>query len=449
MKAAASLQKRLVVGLTLLMSLLWLTATAISGFAIQERLNKVFDNALEETAQRLLPLAILEIFNRESPGVPQRVAPLKIHQSHYSYLVRDDKGTALLQSYAADTELFGADPKKGFTTTATHRVFTASALQDTLFMEIAEPLAARRAATLDAALSLLLPLLLLVPISVIGIWLVVRLSLRNILSYRHAIEARSASDLSPIEDHLLPRQIEPIANEVNRLRQRLRRALDAERSCTANSAHELRTPIATLLAQTQRLRRETAGSPTQTRVEQIEASVQDLSRLSEKLLQLAKAEGGGLLSETPQDLMLLLEHIAQDARRKNSNPIRLFLPEVDSLYATVDPDAFAILVRNLIENAVKHGAPGGEVEIRLSGTGLLRVVNPGPVIPKETLGRLSGRFVRGDSQASGSGLGLTIAKMIARGFGSELMLFSPAQGRADGFEASVQLILEEPGRFGT
>ncbi|MGV8892043.1 MAG: ATP-binding protein [Burkholderiaceae bacterium] len=446
MKAAASLQRRLVVGLTLGITLLWLVATIVTGRVVQRELNETFDSALQETAQRLLPLAILEIFNREDAIAPQRIAPLNTQQEHFSYRVRDAGGKILLQSRLADPEIFNTRTKEGFTTTATHRLYSASALRATIFIDIAEPLEYRRVAARDATITLLQPLLLLVPISLFGIWLLVRLSLRSVLSYRDAIERRGVGDLSPIETGQLPTEINPLADAVNHLMERLRCALEAERSFAANSAHELRTPLASTLAQIQRLRHEAPEGPLQARIAQIEASLRDLSRLSEKLMQLAKAEGGGLLSETPQDLAALLDFIVQDLRRTAPAAIKLTLPATGSVLSTIDPDAFAILLRNLIENALKHGAPGAAIDVSLSGTALLTVVNAGPVVPVPVLARLTGRFMRGDSQADGSGLGLAIATTIASGVGATLTLASPATSKNDGFEARVQFMLARPGQ---
>lgn len=444
MKAPISLQRRLVYGLTLGIAILWVAATAVSGLVVQHELNETFDNTMEETAQRLLPLAVLDILNREETGALQRVPSLTTQQGGFTYLVRDSQGTILLQSFAADPSVFDPQPILGFTTTATHRLYGASALSGALFLQIAEPLAHRREAVLGAVIALLLPLLLLIPVSLLAIWLFVRFSLRSVLSYRHAIEARGVGNLSPIHMKKLPAEISPIADAINRLIERLRYALEVERRFTANSAHELRTPLAATLAQVQRLRHEAPEGPLQVRAAQIETSLRELSRLSEKLMQLAKAEGGGLLSETPQDLTVLLAHVVQDLQHAASVAIDLALPPAGSVLSLIDPDAFAILVRNLVENALKHGARGCAVEVSLSQDALLRVVNDGSVVSAIDLARLSRRFVRGASQVEGFGLGLAIASTIAHGVGAELMLSSPATGREGGFEASVQFVLTTP-----
>lgn len=172
---------------------------------------------------------------------------------------------------------------------------------------------------------------------------------------------------------------------------------------------------------------------------QIEKSLQQLRRLSEKLMQLAKAEGGSLFAQSPQDLLPLLVHVTDELGRASQSPIELVLPQTEALWSSIDADAFAILLRNLVENALKHGTAGQPVEISLNSDLLLRISNASPVVPATVLAQLTERFVRGSNQAEGSGLGLAIAEAIAHGVGSRLQLASPATGRPDGFEVSVQL----------
>nr|BFE97592.1 hypothetical protein GCM10020185_81280 [Pseudomonas brassicacearum subsp. brassicacearum] len=243
------------------MTLLWLVATVGTWRGVRHELNEAFDSALEETAQRILPLAVLEISNRETPGEAQQVATLKMHKEYLSYLVRDAEGKVLMQSHDANPKVFSKHPIEGFSTTGKYRLYGASALRETVFIEVAEPLRHRRGAAREALFALLWPLLALIPISLLGTWLLVRMSLGSVLAYRHAVEARGVGDLSPIKVSRLPAEINPLADAVNRLLERLRKALEAERSFTANSAHELRTPLAATLAQVQRLYQEAPEGP--------------------------------------------------------------------------------------------------------------------------------------------------------------------------------------------
>ena len=293
--------------------------------------------------------------------------------------------------------------------------------------------------------ALIWPLVALVPIALLGVWLTIRLSMKPVIAFRRAIEARGRGNLAPVAAAGLPDEIAPVAASVNALMERLRGALEAERSFTANSAHELRTPIAAALAQTQRLIAELPESPASDRARSIATALRRLSRLSEKLLQLAKAEGGGLLAETPAPLGLVLRHVIEEIDRQTDrgDDLAVMISPDGGPLSDLDPDAFAILARNLIENALKHGAPDAPVSVRLA-EGLFEVSNHGAVVPAEQLERLVRPFERGPTQSEGSGLGLAIAAAICRGAGLTFDLASPIPGETDGLRGTVRFATPAP-----
>jgi two-component system OmpR family sensor kinase len=440
MTTKTSLQKTLGTWLTIGIAVLWLLGVGAAGLMAQHEMNEVFDSALAETAQRILPLAVTEILNREDGTGHQRAPALKDHDEYLTYLVRDQSGKLLLQSHDVNPGIFGSLPREGFSETMTHRFYGASAVSNTIYIEVAEPLAHRRLAVLEASLALLIPLLFLIPVSLLGVWWVIKRSLRRVVMLQQSLETRGGADLSPVVVDGLPQELEPIVMAVNRLLERLRRALEAERSFTANSAHELRTPLATALAKLQRLKAEVENSRVKQQAGEIEESLHALSRLSEKLLQLAKAEGGSALSETTTNLVPVLTMVVNDYQRKTPGRLRLNVPD-DSVMSLLDPDAFAILVRNLIENALRHGATDQPVNISLTGEGTLRVVNKGGIVPPEQLALLRNRFVRSNTKTLGSGIGLAIVEAIASGAGTTLNLRSPASNQSDGFEAEVNIVV--------
>ncbi|MGB3539758.1 MAG: ATP-binding protein [Mesorhizobium sp.] len=437
MIAPKSLQWRLSLWLGLGMTLLWVATAVVTAQKLRHEMDKVFDSALEETGQRLLPLAVRDIVGRDSDDEPsQSVATMREHDEYFTYVVRDAKGQILLRSHKAEPSVFPPFTGMGFADTPTHRIYTDAALQGTLTISVAEPLARRRVVAWQTLLGLALPLGLLVPISLIGVWAVVRLSMVPLRRFRSDIEVRGAGDLTPISTEGLPSEIRPNALAVNRLLERLSRTLEAERSFTANSAHELRTPVAAALAQTQRLIIETSDKAVRGRARDIEAALHRLSRLSEKLMQLARAEGARLRTTEPTDLAAVLRMLIGEMAESAdcTDRIKLTLPDGHML-SRVDPDAFAILVRNLIENALKHGSRQEPVRVALSADGVLRVANAGPTVAPDLLARLSEPFERGQAQADGAGLGLAIAKTIAAGAGGRIELLSPREGHDDGFEA--------------
>ena len=439
-----SLQARLAISLGVALTLLWLAAASVTAVILRKEIGDVFDSALQETAERILPLAVLDIVGRDEDGVTQRLGAIRGHTEYFTYIVRDAEGHILLQSHAVDPALFPAYDGRGFRETATHRIYNEEALQGSLRISIAEPLSHRAKVMREIQLGLGLPLLVVIPLALLAIMLTVKGSLAPLRRFRRLLGERNAQDLSPVPAADLPAEIAPMADTLNGLLARLKAAFDAERSFAANAAHELRTPLAGAIAQAQRLRAETGDAGAAARAAEIEATLKRLTRLSERLMQLARAEGGRLRADTLSDLRMIARIVADDAARAGAQGrITLSLPE-KPVPSTLDPDAFGILLRNLIENGLRHGTPTGKVEVSLAPDGTLHVANDCAKVPAETLARLTARFERGGVGTDGSGLGLAIVAAIAERLGTALTLQSPRPGQDQGFEASIRLPVEPP-----
>jgi two-component system OmpR family sensor kinase len=246
----------------------------------------------------------------------------------------------------------------------------------------------------------------------------------------------------PLEAPRLPAELAAIRDGVNLLLRRLRQALEAERSFSANAAHELRTPVAAALAQAQLLAaRLPAGGAERAEAEEMAAGLARLGARLEKLLQLSRAEAGVALRLEPVDLLVPLSLLVEEFASQSDVGPRLRFDDggLDRLMVAADLDALAIALRNLIENALRHGPAGGVVEVSVHAGGQVRVVNGGPAVPPDRLATLPRRFVSHGSR--GSGLGLSIVQTIADQIGGELILRSPARGRTDGFETVLSLPL--------
>jgi two-component system OmpR family sensor kinase len=405
-------------------------------------MDEVFDSALQETAQRLLPLAVVDIVGREDDGVTQRLGAIRAHDEFFTYIVRDAEGRILLQSHAAAPAVFPTWDGPGFRQTSTNRLYSDDALQGTVRITVAEPLDHRTAVAREIQIGLGLPLLIVIPVSLLAILFAVQTSLASLRRFQERLASRSARDMSPVQTDDIPSEIAPMTTTLNRLLERLKAAFDAERGFAANAAHELRTPLAGAIAQAQRLQSETHDPAAGARAANIEATLKRLARLSERLMQLARAEGGQLRLDRTADLRSVARVVVDDlARTGASGRISLTMPE-GPVMSDLDPDAFGILCRNLVENALRHGLEGTVVEVTLMQDGQFIVANEGPLQPPETLARLTARFERAGASADGSGLGLAIVAAIADRIDSPLVLKSPRPGAPSGFEASVKLPIE-------
>ena len=443
MRWPASLQARLGLSVGLVLTVLWLLAATVTAVIVRAEMDEVFDSALRETAERILPLAVTDIVGREDQGVTQRLAPIRAHDEFFTYLVRDAEGRILLQSHAADPTVFPSYDGPGFRQTATHRLYSDAALQDTIRITVAEPLAHRMSVAREIQMGLGLPLLIVLPVALIAIILAVRFSLDPLRRFRARLETRGARDLSQVPHEGLPTEIGPLADTLNSLLARLREAFEAERSFAANAAHELRTPLAGAIAQAQRLRSETKDRAAAQRATDIEETLKRLTRRTERMMQLARAEGGRLRMDKSSDLRGVARIVVDDIGRTGTpDRIRLNLPDM-AVMSYLDPDAFAILCRNLVENALRHGAQASPVDVTLTASGQFTVANDGPVVPGETLDRLTARFERASATSDGSGLGLAIVAAIAERISSRLVLQSPRPGRTTGFQVSLRLPIDD------
>ncbi len=444
MRREPSVTRSLMLSLTGALIGFWLIAIVIGLQVIQHELDEIFDGALQQTSQRLLALIEADLQLRGADPLKADVEPdMSPKHEYLLYQLRTPDGAVALKSRDAPEAAFDAPLKVGFHNARRYRIYTTANADGTVFLQLADRFKDRREALHESVLAMLLPLLVLAPGSFVAIWFIVGRALRPIGALRDAIATKDGSDLRPIESSDdLPRELKPIVRSVNLLLQRLRTALETEREFTANSAHELRTPIAGALAQAQMLVQELPeGGAARGRAARLAGALSDLGRLSEKLLQLSRADAGIGAREDQIDLLGVLDLLVQEFGRNRDTAGRILYEDASAapLMRAVDADAFAIVLRNVIENAVIHRTPGTPIAIHVDEAGVIRVANESAVAPAAELEELKKRFHRGKTAAAGSGLGLAIADRILQQMGGKLELASPARGKTSGFEVTITL----------
>lgn len=447
MKRRGSIALNLAVGLTLVTAVLWIGAASISIGVLRHELNEAYDDSLRQSALRLLPLAIHDIqepWERRRPVVgfggfdPHEE---EMDNESFTYFVRNKAGEVVLRDEDMAEDATVVAPPDGYGEWQGQRTYSLTDDRSGYGIVIVEASKRREDAISDSVAGLTWPLVALTPLIAIGIWFAMRLALRPLVALRDDIARRDGRNLAPLSADGHPVELAPIADAVAGLLERLKSALDVERSFAARSAHELRTPIAGALAQTQQLAAELGDSPRIGRVHDIEAALRRLAALSEKLLQMSRLEAGFARATETVDLVPVLRLMVRDANRFDAEEERVTLDLAgrSTLMVRIDADAFAIALRNLIDNAINHGAKGGDVVVSVDATGAVHVRNDGPVVAPEILAQLGQPFVRGETEAQGTGLGLSIVGSIVRQAGGTLTLHSPALGEAGGFEAVIAL----------
>ncbi|GAK69675.1 putative two-component histidine kinase [Agrobacterium rubi TR3 = NBRC 13261] len=429
----------MVIALTSVVALSWLVASGLGIMVMQDEFAEIFDSSVQETAERLLPL-IADDLKERSPEAERRLVQPATGEEYLTYQLRDREGEVLLRSYDSAVEPFDVPVAPGFADTPTHRIYTVVNADGSLYLQVADAFANRREAIVEAGTALVLFLVFLIPASIIAVILVVRRTLAPVQTLRDEIGSKDSGNMAPVDDRHLPQELHPIARSVNLLLERLRAALESERAFASNSAHELRTPIAGALAQAQRLQADIpqAFAP---RVGQIERSLSHLAQLAEKLLQMSRADAGIGTSDTHADLLPIVELVLEDIGRSDlgSGRIQLHIPQSGGLEGKINTDAFGIVMRNVVENALIHSPERSRVNVYIDNDNSLRVVNHGTPIDPALLSKLTTRFTRGATQAAGSGLGLAIVQNLVTQMNGSMRLVSPATGRSDGFEVRISL----------
>jgi signal transduction histidine kinase len=267
-------------------------------------------------------------------------------------------------------------------------------------------------------------ILLLITLMMVGVYLTLHIGLRPLRRLSHLagnIGPATIDARLPVES--APREVAPLVEAFNAALDRLETGLRAQRDFSANAAHELRTPLATLRAQVESLLEPSERGAASEEFER-------LGRLIAQLLALAEAEGGALGADTRLDLVALSRDVASDMASFVLSSGRTI--GFDSAVETVMVDGQAGLVetalRNLLENAVRHTPPGAEILVAVSATGVLRVSDDGPGVAAEFQDRVFERFSRGDPRSSGAGLGLSIVRQIMERHGGVARLTPAARG---------------------
>jgi two-component system OmpR family sensor kinase len=302
---------------------------------------------------------------------------------------------------------------------ATYRIFSVQTSNQTV--QIAQDMAVRQRMAGALALRTVAPIALMAPLLMLVVWWVVSGSLAPVSRVRKQVAARQADDLSPVSESDLPDEVKPLVHELNLLFGRVRTAFEAQQHFVADAAHELRSPLAALKLQVLSLDRAEDAAARAVAVGRLTAGIERATRLVEQLLVLARTLGDMAGSAQARD-------------------IDLGLPRADEASVAGQGDALLILLRNLIDNAIKYTPPGGTVDVEViqgERGPVLCVEDSGPGISPEERERVFSRFYRvPGSAAGGSGLGLAIIKAIAERHGAALVLGQ--SGRLGGLQVKVE-----------
>ncbi|WP_156382595.1 ATP-binding protein [Acidovorax sp. Leaf160] len=456
--------------------LLWFLLAAIAcaalaqvGLAYRAALAEadlLFDYHMQQMAQALRP---------GLPSLPSGDAPLppgEVENHEFVVQVWSSDGLRVYESAVG-----AALPQRavlGFSNVnangTTYRVLSVQTRAQVI--QVAQDMATRRDMARALALRTAAPIALLAPLLALAVWWAVSGSLAPVERVRRQVARRQADDLSPVDGNALPAEVRPLVDELNLLLGRVQRAFEAQQHFVADAAHELRSPLAALKLQVQGLQRAPDEATRERAVGRLAAGIDRATALVEQLLALARQEAR-LTAGTPAQPVVLADLARQSvvdaAAQAQASGIDLGLGRADPVAVPGHAEALRILLRNLIDNALKYTPAGGTVDVSVTAVGegsgpgadadanadahahgepaalQLVVEDSGPGIAEEDRAQVLARFHRAaqaDAQGrpiAGSGLGLSIVQTIARMHRATLEL-----GRSDrlgGLRIAVRLPL--------
>ncbi|WP_300317916.1 sensor histidine kinase [Accumulibacter sp.] len=461
---AASLRRSLLRSLAVPL-LLALFAGSVFGYRAAERVvSTAYDQSLLNLANGIANRARIENGEITIGLAAETEALLRTDTvDHIYFRVRDDSGrmvagdadlpppevplgsvaAALTEIPPADTQGHGSRPKA-----APQRVsffddhFRGEAIRGVrfhpvvdnhgLYVTVAETLGKRRGAIRELLLGFGLGVLLVLAAVAAVVRHGVTSGLASLSRLEEELAERTGEDLAPINLSHVPLEVREVVRALNALLMRLREASAAQRKFLQDAAHQLRTPLAGLQVQIELLHDEQTD---QTVSSTLRRSVKRVTRLANQLLALARAETGQhlLANASTVDLSQLIDEMLEEWLCMADERKIDFGIQRDVSTITGDPTLLRELIANLVDNALKYTPHGGQVTLRCARVGQaveIEVSDNGPGIPEDQRERVFERFHRlPEATASGSGLGLPIAREIVAGYHGSITIGSCTDGK--------------------
>jgi two-component system sensor histidine kinase QseC len=311
------------------------------------------------------------------------------------------------------------------------RVFTALGAEHDIRVYVGEQLDMRDHIALAALRSMLWPLVLALPLLALAVAAAVHHGTLPLRRLGAGLASRGAQDLQPVSVADAPAEMAPMLAELNRLFGRIAELMESERRFTADAAHELRTPIAAIRMQAQVAMGEPDAAQRRHALQATLAGCDRATRLVEQLLTLSRLEAGASPALQPVDLVALTRQVLSDqamqaVHKQQELEFDPPPPHAEPCRVAGDPTLLSVLVRNLVDNAIRYSPRQAALRIELrssAGAVTLSVQDSGPGLSDADRARIGERFFRVlGSGEGGSGLGWSIVRRIAAVHGAEVQL---------------------------
>lgn len=455
-----ALRTRLLVALATVLLSAWGCGFAIQYVNVLERQGGEIDGMLRNIAEQILQSLPADIASAGQQQQFLRIGETAPAEGKFGALGfqawEHGTGRRLMSSRPAPTHAMAPDFIDGFSEATLAgvpwRVFAVSDAQRRVQVQVGVPTSAIRAELMRwLGPTLITALLLLLGIG-IAIWLVIHWSLRPVLRVSESLATRAPLDLAPLSEQGLPNEFAPLVRSFNQLMARLGQALQHEREFLGEAAHELRTPLAALLAQAQVLQHASAKEEASEALDHLIAGIERTSRLAQQLLDTARVESGSSAARSQDvDLALVTRMVADEFELVALRGNQSIKVECERTMVHGDIDDLGILVRNLLDNALRHGGPGTNVRLAtwIESDGqvelaTLTVADDGPGIADGDHERVFERFYRAGNghRTQGIGMGLSLVERVVASHGGSLRCGSGLEGHGFGVEIRLPATVE-------
>ncbi|MDO9188375.1 MAG: sensor histidine kinase N-terminal domain-containing protein, partial [Sulfurimicrobium sp.] len=360
-----SLRTKLLLLLLAIISVAWLTTAVFIYFDAHHEIDELFDAQLAQSAQVLLAQAGHDLKDaredEDDDGIATEIAGAgHKYERKIAFQIRDEHGRLLLRSASVPVDPLAAQ-ESGFADAVIEgkpwRVYTQHDDDGEIRVQVGERHAVRNELAASVAMRLLLPLGIALPVLALLIWFAVGKGLSPLRRIGSEVAQRDPANLAPLEERTAPAEIAPLLHALNTLLGRLDQALESERRFTADAAHELRTPLAALKIQAQVARRAENEAQRGAALDKLILGVDRATHLIEQLLTLARLEptsgSAALMAEC--DVAAIARQVLADlAPAALAKEIELGLSSPAAAMIRGNTDMLAILMRNLVDNAIRY-----------------------------------------------------------------------------------------------
>ena len=297
-----------------------------------------------------------------------------------------------------------------------------------------------------SALRAVIPFAVLIPCLMVLVGVVIRYSFAPVARLATKLDARESDQLAELPIDGMPQELRPFIQSINRLLRRIAALMDQQRRFVADAAHELRSPLTALSVQAANLDHAELPSESRVRLAALRTGIRRAAHLLEQLLALARYEAvSGASAQLTAFDGVANGVIAELLPAAQARAVDLGFERIESVMVRADATALAVVVRNLVDNALRHTPEGGRVDLYLHAersSAIFRVDDTGPGIGEPDLAHVFEPFYRGRwSKGEGSGLGLTIVRRIVQSLSGSVVLENIAAGA--GLRAVVTIPLTE------